>query len=1007
MATNIKGTGNGIPREHNRPLPENPPNFRPGITGQGIPGGAPNTKNTYRQRNELLAHQAPNQTSFVGTNPANLHLKPNDNQKHQEPKASTPSLLVDSRKDSGRLDELMYGPRSPSLTGNEQDLGNLNIDDNDGLTKLSVDDDLLKRKDSEPSVRKDTRSSTKEILEPDDDEPLDDPNEARKKKPRKDLRGMLGGFKPPSNRGGKDVVGHDFNTGLFDLKPQHREDQNAIDPKLVGRAEIGVPNAKASTGLRATGGAAAGAVVGTATGAAVGATFGGTVLASVAIGAGIGSVGFGVGAVVGAGVGLIVGIGLGIAYGRASAKRAKADYLDTSQQGTVQRASGHGLTRSLMPKQLGRRLLRAIKPSSRSWLGRIWNGVSGCCKGGKKIKMEDRGRNARASEARQDLRYAVASHVAYSMGGPGTEGAEFSKNATADEFQKTNRAADWVPEFQHPVDDLSEKQVSNLLKKYAKGYPPSAATNPKAHRAYTRNRRAYDRKLYTGIHKTAVRRQGAATMTKAAFEKNEGATPWDFKTVGPNAMPGTREHDIFKRLPASLQQSLTDGQGVFRDPDTGNNVRIIYDNENDEVLIAYNGTGGGGAAFGGAFVGTGGDATERAQNRTNISNYAGGTPPSVKQAVAIGKAVREAVQKYNDDNRTNIGVVSTGHSRGGLLATAEAVKNRGKAVTFNPEAMGSGIRDYCGIYSNNRVPDEVDITVYSTRNELASGKGWASGLGTAAEFTLGWLPVPVIGVPPVIIGDRRILPQAPGFAAHPDQVMHMSNLAGGAQPPPKAWMNWSAKARRDSLYVPEPDRARPRSNREVFKDNVTYLGTTQGQMSLIGHPVMKRNGVKAHNLDYDEFEHDLANAAELVLSTRRGDIDPDDTKLLDQALHVAIGINMRRQRADWQSAASGNRPPVKNRVDVEEERPLKECVEDYQQLVISAADDKSLLDEVMNTPMMQNKNYDLDTMDRSRFRQNLAKCAKIFAQGVTSEDKIRSQAITAIATAINRTMKNL
>jgi hypothetical protein len=97
--------------------------------------------------------------------------------------------------------------------------------------------------------------------------------------------------------------------------------------------------------------------------------------------------------------------------------------------------------------------------------------------------------------------------------------------------------------------------------------------------------------------------------------------------------------------------------------------------------------------------------------------------------------------------------------------------------------------------------------------------------------------------------------------------------------------------------------------------------------------------------------------------------------------------------------------PIANRTDIQEEKPINECVEDYTQLVISAADDDGLLNDVMDTPTMRTKNFDLDSMDRSKFRENLAKSAPFFAPGVTSEDKIRSQAITAISTAISWTMK--
>lgn len=1008
MATNLNRTGNAIPRQYNRQMPGNPPNHRPGMTGNRDVTAPPNVRSSFRERNDPARPRTHvrGQVPFIGNNPANLHLASDEHL--EDDLSTTTSRSIDFKKGGDDLDDLVYGGRSPSLTGDGRGLDNLHIDPNDSLNPLLLDNDDREREESLPSVDKESNTGSKNDAGSDDEPLLETSAEAPKQPVSDKLQGMLANpHESRIYRPKKKPAGNDFDSGLGDPGPSMHEDPNAIDPGLVGRAEIGIPDANASTGLRAAGGAAAGAAIGTAAGTAVGAVVAGVALTTLAAGAIVATGGLII--PIGAAVGLLVGAAVGAAHGGASARRAKADYLDTRQQGTVQRASKYGWLRMLMPKQLGRRVWRSIKPASRSVVGRLWNFTTKKCKGGKKLKMEDRGRNARPSEARRDLRYAVASDVAYSMSAPGPEDGRFDNNASAEKFKASQQTGKANSKFLAPGDALTDNQITELLAKHAPNYPPDPnnATTPKKRKeltkelkAYNKDQRAYDRERYAELHKSAIRNQATAAVTNAAFEKNEGVKPWEFKTIGPNAKPGSEEHEIFKRLPESLQQSLTDGQGVFRDPDTGNNVRIMYDKANDEVVIAYNGTGGGDPAF----WGHGGTPSERAQNRTNLSNLAGGTPPSVKQAVAIGKAVREAVQKHNDHNQANINVVSTGHSRGGLLATVDAIKNRGKAVTFNPEALGAGVRDYCGIYTNNRVPEDVDITVYSTRNEHVSGSGLASGIGTAAELTLGNLPLPILKVPPVIIGERRILPQAAGFRAHPDQVIHMANLAGGAQPPPKARMRWGSDARRDSLYVREPDRAPPRSDEEVFKDRVTAFATPQGQMRLIGNPIMKN--AKVRDLDLDEFERDLANAADFLLKNRPGDIDPDDMGLIDQAVAVAIALNLQRKGGvGVGNAARGSPVPTGNRVDMQEEKPIHECVDEYRQLVISAADDDELLNKVMETPTMKSKNYDLASMNRSKFRENLAKSVPLFAPGVTSEDKVRSQAITAISTAIHRTMK--
>ena len=120
---------------------------------------------------------------------------------------------------------------------------------------------------------------------------------------------------------------------------------------------------------------------------------------------------------------------------------------------------------------------------------------------------------------------------------------------------------------------------------------------------------------------------------------------------------------------------------------------------------------------------------------------------------------------------------------------------------------------------------------------------------------------------------------------------------------------------------------------------------------------------------------------------------------------MAIGLNLQRQRGGGDNAARGNQLQIAKGNDIREEKPIDLCRQEYTDLVISAADDHSLLNEVMDTPTMWTKNFDLDSMDRDKFRKSLAKYVKTFEAGVTGEDKIRSEAITAIQTAINRTMQ--
>ncbi|MEO1018824.1 MAG: hypothetical protein AAFY56_14195, partial [Pseudomonadota bacterium] len=401
----------------------------------------------------------------------------------------------------------------------------------------------------------------------------------------------------------------------------------------------------------------------------------------------------------------------------------------------------------------------------------------------------------------------------------------------------------------------------------------------------------YYRKEYQKCHRyfKRVQTQQLAVDRMQAVRQNEPNNGWEFKTIGPFARQGTPEREIFDRLPQSLQDSLQRGNGVFRDQDTGNNVRLLYDRANNEVVMSFNGTSGG---LHNAVAGNKGIV--RAQNRTNVSNYMGGTPPSVKQAVAIGKAVRGAVDDYNQTQppTQKLDVVSTGHSRGGLLATVEAVKNHGKAVTFNPEPMGAGVRDYCDLYSSNVVHEDVDVTNYSVKNEYVSGSGIMSGVGNTLETVGGFLPLGPLTNPPIIFGKRRILPQAPSsVAAHPDPVMHMSYLAAGGQPPDKASWRSGSEVNDPTLYQAEvgPDIAAGAIDRyrDAYK---AELDDYINDRSKVDDYLNTMSDYYAQNLDRNTMLSKLRNS-----KTKADNIDMTDymkqrtaKELAQFTLHSAI-----------------------------------------------------------------------------------------------------------------------
>jgi len=169
----------------------------------------------------------------------------------------------------------------------------------------------------------------------------------------------------------------------------------------------------------------------------------------------------------------------------------------------------------------------------------------------------------------------------------------------------------------------------------------------------------------------------ATALTKVGISNRSANDPTD---------PSPRRSEIYAGLPPTLRNSLagnkkTTGapEGEFKDELTGNHITVNYDRVNREVVIAFNGTEDDTTTLGA------------------VGNYLGQVPPSVKQACKLGAAVRESVRRYNEQHESDanfkpIEVVSVGHSRGGMMARAEALKNGGRAVTMNPEPLGFAVR---------------------------------------------------------------------------------------------------------------------------------------------------------------------------------------------------------------------------------------------------------------------------------------------------------------------------
>lgn len=477
------------------------------------------------------------------------------------------------------------------------------------------------------------------------------------------------------------------------------------------------PKLKTVTGVLA-GGAAGAATGAVAAGGVAGVTALGAAVTGGLIGAAAGSTVPIVGTVIGAAIGVVFGIAWGI-----RAKARQADMLDTKSRSwarTFQRSPVFAWARALDPMKLLRGIRRKIPLISgrRAAAVRVATQFRNCCQpidATRKMKWEERGQDASVDEARGALRYAAAAQMSY------LHGTNFDRRDVGSSENYENFA---TRKYMNWVNGSPGKAKDRYLPRYRDMKAPYADSG----------------------------------MTHGPGQG------WHFQPISPQSSRLGR--DIFNKLPASLRDSL-DVDGSFHDKDTGNRIMLHYDSVNNEVVMAFSGTGS--------------DQKWTALNQDlgNAANFLGGVPPSLEQAVAVGKAVRGAVAQYNSEHsgQPPINVVSTGHSRGGLQASVEAIKNGGKAITFNPEAMGGGVRAYCNLLTSDRVPPGTEITNFSTKNDFVSGSGFWSGVGNAWETVTG-LPAPYIP------GERKVLKRAPGaMGRHPDPIFHVAYRAGGGDPP--------------------------------------------------------------------------------------------------------------------------------------------------------------------------------------------------------------------------------
>ena len=624
-----------------------------------------------------------------------------------------------------------------------------------------------------------------------------------------------------ANKGGGATAADTHNPGNKGKsqreKPQTGQSGNELNPSIKGRAESNLSHdldeqgEKASSWKRALTGTAVGALLlgagGAATGAAiVGGTAGVVALGSTVtfglIGAAAGSAVPVVGTIVGAGVGLLVGALVGHVYGRASAETANADYLDTRPNAPgnrLQRSSHWALQRATMPENLGKRGLRLAKPARRWWVWRICINLKRLCVSisddKQLLEWEARGHNATVEEAADDLRYAVASEMAYTSKTREKDDNRFQRMHTFDAYkQSVKDFIDMYGACSEDPKDVTQETLKTLVA------IPRRKDSDYEEYSKCKDDNEWRKLKYAEDHNEWLRYgDGYRTILKAL--SNESVTKWDFRTIGPDAEEGSVEHQIYKALPKDLRRSLRKDRDVFRDPFTGTSARLVYDRANNDVVICYNASGGN-------------NDLEAEQDMGSAANYLNEPLPSASQAKSLGKAVRDAVSEvdFNQPANQKIKVVSTGHCRGGLLANKDAEANVGTSITFNPAPEGGALRDEDGLYSSEVVPKGVNIKNYSVRNDLISGSGIGSFVGNCIETCTG------IAMP-VIYGPRLILPRHPGYSKHRDPVTHMCHLIAGGEPPRKARWRWGSDVDIPRLYMPGNGWLTPNQDEERRKTN--------------------------------------------------------------------------------------------------------------------------------------------------------------------------------------------
>jgi hypothetical protein len=219
--------------------------------------------------------------------------------------------------------------------------------------------------------------------------------------------------------------------------------------------------------------------------------------------------------------------------------------------------------------------------------------------------------------------------------------------------------------------------------------------------------------------------------------------------VVPNDLEGIKSEDLVRynltdkhvEIINQIQNKLLemgfekDAKGNFYDVKTGTSFNLICNGDQKngkapEIVICFMGLGN--HNF---FEITDEDKAliQKESLKAAGADWFGGIPPSARQAIEMGKVLKELTEG------SGLNPVMVGHSHGGGLAQTGAVANGIKGVAFNSRPMGAGTRRYIG--QSKIAKNAESITVFSGKGDWLSGTKVINVLSVIFERLTG-IPVP-------------------------------------------------------------------------------------------------------------------------------------------------------------------------------------------------------------------------------------------------------------------------